>query len=75
MKTHSREKSNKVNQCDVASSQTSNLKTHSHSEEKTNDQVIYIDIVVKKTVSSWAENLSRHMKQHVGSNIRPTKNY
>ena len=60
--TCGREKSNKCNQCDYASSQAAKLKEHlrAHSGEKSNkcNQCDY--------ASSLAGNLRRHLKTHTG---------
>ena len=60
MKIHSKEKSNKCNQCDYASSTASHLRTHMkiHSKEKSNkrSQCDYASIE--------AGNLRKHLKMH-----------
>ena len=60
--TGGREKSNKCNQCDFASSQAGNLRTHlgTHSGEKSNicNQCDY--------ASSYAHHLKTHLKMHSG---------
>ena len=60
MKTHSGEKPNKCNQCDYASSDASNLRTHlkTHSGERSNkcNQCNY--------ASSQAGHLRTHLKVH-----------
>ena len=59
-KTHTREKSNKCNQCDYVSSQTSNLKTHlkTHIGEKSKKCSQY------DYASSHAGHLRTHLKIH-----------
>ena len=62
MKTHTGEKSSKCIQCDYASSQAGNLKTHlkTHRGEKT-DECNQCDYASRNV-----SNLRAHMKTHTG---------